>query len=91
MGIQVSEEIQNNKPVLSISVGMQVLLEKGFEGWDRYKGDGGKLPENDPGASAMVKFQIGNTKTGTTRPATADILLTKDCLTLNLTPAILTK
>ena len=35
------------------------LLEKGFEEWDRYRGDGGKLPENDPGASAMVKFQNG--------------------------------
>ncbi len=34
-------------------------LEDGFEDWDQYKGDGGKLPENDPGASGFVLFRNG--------------------------------
>jgi predicted dehydrogenase len=34
-------------------------LEEGFEDWDRYKGDGGKLPENEPGASGFILFQNG--------------------------------
>ncbi len=36
-------------------------LEDGFEHWDRYRGDGGKLPENDPGAAGMVLFRNGIT------------------------------
>ena len=34
-------------------------LEEGFEDWDRYRGDGGKLPGNDPGASGFVMFRNG--------------------------------
>ena len=34
-------------------------LEEGFEDWDRYKGDGGKLPENDPGAMGFIQFENG--------------------------------
>ena len=34
-------------------------LQDGYEHWDRYKGDGGKLPENDPGATGMVLFRNG--------------------------------
>ena len=34
-------------------------LEEGFEHWDRYKGDGGKLPENDPGVSGLIIFRNG--------------------------------
>ncbi len=34
-------------------------LQDGYEGWDRYKGDGGKLPENDPSATGMVLFRNG--------------------------------
>ena len=36
-------------------------LEDGYEHWDRYRGDGGKLPENDPGASGVVLFRNGIT------------------------------
>ena len=35
------------------------VLEKGFEDWDRYRGDGGRLPENDPSASGMILFKNG--------------------------------
>ena len=35
------------------------VLEKGFEDWDRYRGDGGRLPENDPSASGMIVFRNG--------------------------------
>ena len=34
-------------------------LQDGYEHWDRYRGDGGKLPENDPGATGMVLFRNG--------------------------------
>ena len=34
-------------------------LEEGFEDWDSYKGDGGKLPENDPGAMGFIQFENG--------------------------------
>ena len=34
-------------------------LEVGFEDWDRYKGDGGKLPENEPGAMGFIQFENG--------------------------------
>ena len=34
-------------------------LEDGFDHWDRYRGDGGKLPENEPGASGYVLFKNG--------------------------------
>ena len=35
------------------------VLEEGFEDWDRYRGDGGRLPENDPSASGMILFKNG--------------------------------
>ena len=35
------------------------VLEEGFEDWDRYRGDGGRLPENDPSASGMIVFGNG--------------------------------
>ena len=35
------------------------VLEDGFDDWDRYRGDGGKLPENDPSASGMILFENG--------------------------------
>ncbi len=35
------------------------ILEDGFDDWDIYRGDGGKLPENDPSASGMIRFQNG--------------------------------
>ena len=35
------------------------VLEEGFEDWDRYRGDGGRLPENDPSASGMIVFRNG--------------------------------
>jgi len=50
-------------------------LEEGFEDWDEYKGDGGKLPRNDPGVSGFIMFRNGvrayfsaskNTVTGST-------------------------
>ncbi len=34
-------------------------LEDGFDDWDRYKGDGGKLPQFDPGATGFVLFENG--------------------------------
>ncbi len=34
-------------------------LQDGFDDWDRYKGDGGKLPENDPGAMGFIQFENG--------------------------------
>ena len=34
-------------------------LEEGFEHWDRYRGDGGKLPENDPSATGLIMFENG--------------------------------
>ena len=34
-------------------------LEDGFDDWDRYRGDGGKLPENDPSANGFILFKNG--------------------------------
>ena len=34
-------------------------LEDGFDDWDRYRGDGGRLPENDPFANGYVEFANG--------------------------------
>ena len=34
-------------------------LEEGFEDWDTYKGDGGKIPRNDPGVSGFIMFRNG--------------------------------
>ena len=34
-------------------------LEEGFDHWDHYRGDGGKLPENEPGVSGFVVFRNG--------------------------------
>ncbi len=34
-------------------------LEDGFESWDRYRGDGGHLPANDPFASGYIQFANG--------------------------------
>ena len=35
------------------------VVEAGFEDWDRYRGDGGRLPENDPSASGVIVFENG--------------------------------
>ena len=34
-------------------------LEEGYEGWDRYRGDGGKKAESEPGASGFILFNNG--------------------------------
>ncbi len=34
-------------------------LEDGFDNWDRYRGDGGHLPENEPFASGYIEFANG--------------------------------
>ncbi|MBM3932942.1 MAG: Gfo/Idh/MocA family oxidoreductase [SAR202 cluster bacterium] len=34
-------------------------LEDGFDHWDRYKGDGGREPANDPGVSGFIIFKNG--------------------------------
>lgn len=34
-------------------------LEDGFDHWDIYRGDGGKKPENDPGATGFIIFRNG--------------------------------
>ena len=34
-------------------------LEEGFDHWDTYRGDGGKLPENEPGVSGFIVFKNG--------------------------------
>lgn len=38
---------------------VSALLEDGFDHWDRYRGDGGKLPQNEPGATGLILFQNG--------------------------------
>lgn len=38
---------------------VSALLEDGFDHWDRYRGDGGKLPENEPGATGTILFENG--------------------------------
>lgn len=35
------------------------VLEEGFDHWTEYKGDGGKLPANDPAVSGMIFFENG--------------------------------
>ena len=40
-------------------VQVSARLEEGFEDWDRYKGDGGTLPENDPSGNGLVIFNNG--------------------------------
>jgi len=35
------------------------ILEDGFDDWDVYKGDGGKLPENEPSVSGIILFKNG--------------------------------
>lgn len=37
------------------------ILEDGFDHWDRYRGDGGKLPENEPGMTGTILFENGVT------------------------------
>ena len=34
-------------------------LEEGYEGWDRYRGDGGKKDDSEPGASGFILFENG--------------------------------
>ena len=35
------------------------LLEDGFDHWDEYRGDGGKIPEQEPGVTGIIKFANG--------------------------------
>ena len=34
-------------------------LEEGFDHWETYRGDGGKLPEKEPGVSGFIVFENG--------------------------------
>ena len=38
---------------------VSAILEDGFDHWDRYRGDGGKLPENEPGVLGTIVFENG--------------------------------
>ena len=38
---------------------VSAILEEGFDHWDRYRGDGGKLPENEPGMTGTILFESG--------------------------------
>ena len=38
---------------------VSAVLEDGFDDWDRYKGDGGTLPEKEPGATGVILFSNG--------------------------------
>ena len=38
---------------------VSAILEDGFDDWDRYRGDGGKLPENEPGMTGTILFENG--------------------------------
>ena len=38
---------------------VSACLEDGFDDWDRYRGDGGRLPENDPSANGFIEFANG--------------------------------
>ena len=38
---------------------VSAILEEGFDDWDRYRGDGGKLPENEPGMTGTILFENG--------------------------------
>ena len=38
---------------------VSAILEDGFEHWDRYRGDGGRLPENEPGMTGTILFENG--------------------------------
>ena len=40
-------------------VKVSAILEDGFDHWDRYRGDGGKLPENEPGMTGTILFENG--------------------------------
>lgn len=40
---------------------VSAILEDGFDNWDRYRGDGGKLPENEPGMTGTILFENGVT------------------------------
>ncbi len=35
------------------------VLEEGYDDWTEYRGDGGKLPENDPAVSGLILFPNG--------------------------------
>ena len=35
------------------------LLEEGFDHWDEYRGDGGKVPEQEPAVSGIIRFANG--------------------------------
>ena len=43
----------------SVPVAVSAILEDGFDDWDRYRGDGGKLPENEPGMTGTIVFENG--------------------------------
>ncbi len=38
---------------------VSAILEDGFEDWDRYRGDGGHLPENEPGMTGTILYDNG--------------------------------
>ena len=38
---------------------VSAILEDGFDHWDRYRGDGGKLPENEPGMTGTILYENG--------------------------------
>ena len=38
---------------------VSAILEDGFEHWDRYRGDGGRLPENEPGMTGTILYENG--------------------------------
>ena len=38
---------------------VSAILEDGFDHWDRYRGDGGKLPENEPGMTGTIHYENG--------------------------------
>ena len=40
---------------------VSAILENGFDHWDRYRGDGGKLPENEPGMTGTILYENGIT------------------------------
>lgn len=38
---------------------VSAFLEDGFDDWDRYRGDGGKLTDSEPGATGTIEFENG--------------------------------
>ncbi len=38
---------------------VSAILEDGFDDWDRYRGDGGRMPENEPGMTGTIVFENG--------------------------------